>query len=72
MSNRLLASLRLAFWAPKPPKSWEEVENARRRIARGVVMQKATGNVHQKPAKYSIHQDIDREYEYVKALRLGA
>ncbi len=72
MSNRLLASLRLAFWAPKPPRSREEVEKARRRVARSVVMQKATGNVRLQRGEYSTREDIDREYEYVKELRFDA
>ena len=63
MLRRLIASWRLAQWTPGPVRSREEVEETRRRIARGLVMRKATGNVRLSQGRYMTRADLDRERE---------
>lgn len=69
MLDRLLAVLRLAFWAPSPPRTADELEEARRDIARRIVMRTATGNVRLSKGQYVTREDIDRGHERILGLK---
>lgn len=70
MVKKLLASARLAFFSPGPPRSPEEMEAARRRITRDVIIRTATGNTRLQRGEYVTRKQLDEEFEHVRSLSL--
>lgn len=72
MVEKLLASVRLAFFSPGPPWTPEQVEETRRRITRDVITRTATVNTRLRRGEFVTQEDLDQEFEQLKGLSFSS